>query len=367
MWYVEDCYGAHGYICKAEEPAKRIIEKRFGYSWEWKQHVYKFIPLPWNALSWTEAELYCKTMEGGHLLSIRTPNESRWVTDRIRQIRQVIGFSKFWIGASDLGHEGTYQWSDDDTNRPVNFTRWAVGEPSLVDANRRKEDCVAIHADPDWGKWSDEKCIMETPFVCKTRVCLGKIDLAFIMDSSSISADDFQEAKSFVWSAIKNFKISSNDTRVGIIRFSTVANVIFDFQFSADNNILRLEEVVDNIVLAEGSDTNTERALQLARTDLFSAKGGSRPDVPKILVVITGGKSENILAVARASMALKENHVTIVVVGIGDEVNIEELLTMASSADDVILLRTFKELKKCVSRIKDIVCDEMIKDQNRKE
>jgi len=230
MWYVEDCYGAHGYICKAEEPAKRIIEKRFGYSWEWKQHVYKFIPLPWNALSWTEAELYCKTMEGGHLLSIRTPNESRWVTDRIRQIRQVIGFSKFWIGASDLGHEGTYQWSDDDTNRPVNFTRWAVGEPSLVDANRRKEDCVAIHADPDWGKWSDEKCIMETPFVCKTRVCLGKIDLAFIMDSSSISADDFQEAKSFVWSAIKNFKISSNDTRVGIIRFSTVANVIFDFQ-----------------------------------------------------------------------------------------------------------------------------------------
>lgn len=177
------------------------------------------------------------------------------------------------------------------------------------------------------------------------------------MDSSSISADDFQEAKSFVWSAIKNFKISSNDTRVGIIRFSTVANVIFDFQFSVDNNILRLEEVVDNIVLAEGGDTNTERALQLARTDLFSAKGGSRPDVPKILVVITGGKSENILAVARASMALKENHVTIVVVGIGDEVNIEELLTMASSADDVILLRTFKELKKCISRIKDIVCD----------
>ena len=92
--------------------------------WEWQQHIYKFIPLPWNALSWTEAKIYCKEMEGGHLLSIRTPRESRWVTDRIRQIRRVIGFSKFWIGASDFGHEGIYQWSDDNTNRPVNFTRY---------------------------------------------------------------------------------------------------------------------------------------------------------------------------------------------------------------------------------------------------
>ena len=47
--------------------------------------------------------------------------------------------------------------------------RWGEGEPSSVDKERRKEDCVAIHADPDWGKWSDERCIMETPFVCKTR------------------------------------------------------------------------------------------------------------------------------------------------------------------------------------------------------
>lgn len=92
--------------------------------WEWEQHIYKFIPLPWNALSWTEAKIYCKEMEGGNLLSIRTPKESRWVTDRIRQIRRVIGFSKFWIGASDFGHEGIYQWSDDNTNRPINFTRY---------------------------------------------------------------------------------------------------------------------------------------------------------------------------------------------------------------------------------------------------
>jgi len=28
---------------------------------------------------------------------------------------------------------------------------------------------VAINADPDWGKWSDERCVMARPFSCKTR------------------------------------------------------------------------------------------------------------------------------------------------------------------------------------------------------
>lgn len=100
--------------------------------WEWKQHIYKFIPLPWAGLSWTEAEKYCEQIEGGHLLSIRTRKESRWVTERIRQIRQIIGFSKFWIGASDFGHEGTFQWSDDTNNRPINFTRYTGGEAVVL-------------------------------------------------------------------------------------------------------------------------------------------------------------------------------------------------------------------------------------------
>lgn len=188
-------------------------------------------------------------------------------------------------------------------------------------------------------------------------MCLGKTDLAFIVDSSeSVSEGDFQEAKNFVWAVIRNFEISNNDTRVGVIRYSTQAFVMFDFQFSANNNILLLKETIDNIPYAEG-ETKTERALQLALTDLFSAKGGSRPVVPKILVVITDGKSENALGVARASMALKRKPVTIVAVGIGEEVDMEELLLMASTADDVIRVSTFSALKKQVAEIRDKVCD----------
>ena len=97
--------------------------------------------------------------------------------------------------------------------------------------------------------------------------------------------------------------------------------------------------------------------MQLAITDLFSAKGGSRPDVPKILVVMTFGKSDNALGVARASMALKDSHVTVLSVGIGEEVDMEELMLMASTAEDVITVRSFSALKKQVARIRDRVCD----------
>ena len=188
-------------------------------------------------------------------------------------------------------------------------------------------------------------------------VCIGKTDLAFMVDSSeSVGEDGFQESKNFLWAVIRNFEISKNETRVGVIRYSTQATMIFDFQFSADNNILLLKETIDNIPYAEGG-TKTERALQLALMDLFSAKGGSRAEVPKILVVMTDGKSENALGVARASMALKDNHVTIVAVGIGEEVDMEELLLMASTAENVISVRTFSALKKQVAKVREKVCD----------
>ena len=188
-------------------------------------------------------------------------------------------------------------------------------------------------------------------------VCQGKTDLAFIVDSSgSLGESNFQEAKTFVWTVMKNFEISNNDTLVGIIRYSTRARVIFDFQFSADNNIPFLKETIDNIPFAEG-ETKTELALQLALSDLFSAKGGSRPDVPKILVVVTFGRSDNALGVARASMALRDNHVTVLSVGIAEEVDMEELMLMASTAEDVITVKSVSALKKRVAGIRDKVCD----------
>lgn len=61
-------------------------------------------------------------------------------------------------------------------------------------------------------------------------------------------------------------------------------------------------------------------------------------------------------------MVLKRNYVIIVVVGIGEEVNIEELLIMVLIIDNFILVRIFKEFKKGIVRIRDKVCGGKLRD-----
>ena len=49
--------------------------------------------------------------------------------------------------------------------------------------------------------------------------CIGKTDLAFILDASStVSQPGFEQAKAFIWSVVKMFKVSNQDTRVAVIR-----------------------------------------------------------------------------------------------------------------------------------------------------
>ncbi|EDO48589.1 predicted protein [Nematostella vectensis] len=117
-------------------------------------------------MTWSEAELYCKEAEFGHLLSIVDPEESEFITERIKQIRQVIGLRGFWIGATDMFQVGRFRWMD---KKPMKYTKWLSGEPTSYSAKpkREREACVTIHTNPHWGTWSDENCILKKPFICK--------------------------------------------------------------------------------------------------------------------------------------------------------------------------------------------------------
>ena len=77
----------------------------------------------------------------------------------------------------------------------------------------------------------------------------------------------------FVAEVVDGFNVGVNDVRVGLIEFSALSTVSFDFQTYYNKS-----ELVDAILNTTKTDggTNTHTALDLAKNQLFTPGSGSR-------------------------------------------------------------------------------------------
>jgi len=100
-----------------------------------------------------------------------------------------------------------------------------------------------------------------------------------------------------------------------------------------------LEDVANSLTswIATGT-TNTADVLRLANDELFIPSNGDRPDVPNFMVVITDGRSNNKTATALEAERLRAAGVVVVVVGVGDDVDIAELMLIGSSPTSATVL-----------------------------
>ncbi|XP_025090798.1 cartilage matrix protein-like isoform X1 [Pomacea canaliculata] len=155
-------------------------------------------------------------------------------------------------------------------------------------------------------------------------------DVAFLLDSSnSIWGPDFRRQIRFVKDVVSMFQIGSNATRVGLVTYNDHVELQFHLSRYMDKD--RLLWAIDNVREGHGYSTATDLALQYMRTFLFTQKGGGREGVAKVGIVITDGKSRNMLrTLIEASRAKKEN-IHLFAIGVGQAVNDRELRRMASS------------------------------------
>lgn len=68
--------------------------------------------------------------------------------------------TNFWLGASDLGHNGRYVWSSNGKSID-RFTNWRSGEPNNWCGH---EHCLELLAD---GQWNDMNCNEKRQFICE--------------------------------------------------------------------------------------------------------------------------------------------------------------------------------------------------------
>ena len=139
----------------------------------------------------------------------------------------------------------------------------------------------------------------------------------------------------------------------GLVQFSTGAVVRWG-----------LDRYYDEVQLADAflalrndyGQTNMAAAFRQARENIFG-RGGDRPTVSNVAVIITDGRSEPdpTQTIPEANL-LKQEGVTIIAVGIGNQVDRRELDGIASNPNDVIVARNFVDLQDQLGRLLDRAC-----------
>ncbi|XP_061615139.1 chondrolectin isoform X3 [Phyllopteryx taeniolatus] len=134
-----------------------------------------------SRVDFREAELACH-MDGGALVSIRTPQEQRHIQRLLEELRSGSGISDgdFWIGLTRVDEEDgnppdgvtscpqRYRWTDGSA---ASFRKWYLDEPSCG-----AESCVVMYHQPGalpgvggayLYQWNDDRCAMKHNFICK--------------------------------------------------------------------------------------------------------------------------------------------------------------------------------------------------------
>merc|ERR1719348_2978139 len=104
------------------------------------------------SFSWIKAQQHCQSL-GGHLAEPLTEDSSNLLTSIASIETEVLGVTTWWLGLSDLGHEGRWIWQHSLTEAA--YTNWASNYPSGGDVEK---NCVRMERDVEL-RWMDDSCI----------------------------------------------------------------------------------------------------------------------------------------------------------------------------------------------------------------
>jgi hypothetical protein len=131
------------------------------------------------------------------------------------------------------------------------------------------------------------------------------------------------------------------------------------FGFLAHSSKPELLRAIDRVTPSGGRSVLTDQVLAEAN-QLFSLNAGSRPGVPKMLVIITDDMSTGTQPLSSVAQSLRRSGVAVRVVGIGSRVNPEEWKDVVPAAGGLIpvdttdqILTVVDDIEKEIRRVAD--------------
>ena len=167
-----------------------------------------------------------------------------------------------------------------------------------------------------------------------------------VLDSSgSIGYDSYEIAKDFLVDLISGFIIGENNVRVGLVRYGSTAELIFDLDDSFDKDMI-LNSIRSVSYLGAGSTATGDVILLMAEYG-FTEASGTRPTnlaIPHVGIVLTDGQSNDGISVTIAAPIARNHSIQMFAFGIGDGINDLELLEIAGSQDRVFRVDDFTNI-----------------------
>ncbi|XP_070211137.1 uncharacterized protein [Littorina saxatilis] len=155
-----------------------------------------------------------------------------------------------------------------------------------------------------------------------------KADVVFVLDaSSSIGAQDFSLLLTFVKNLLNEWNVGEDEIRIGVVKFSNVTEIEFQLNTHEDK-----DDVLSAVqaIMYRGGTTDTASGLLTMKNEMFTAANGDRENVPRFGIVITDGKSTDDVATKKAAREVRAAGITLLSVGVGDGVDNDELVAIAS-------------------------------------
>ncbi|XP_035699356.1 uncharacterized protein LOC118431996 [Branchiostoma floridae] len=257
---------------------------------------------------------------------------------------------------SDARLDGSYQARQDAINkcsklakaRGFNFFAvqnggWCASSATAGQTYRKYGPSTSCKTDGEGGPWGNQ-----VYQITGSSACVAPLDLFLLLDGSgSVGTANFDKVKQFAADVVNSFDVSPTATRVGVAQYSDRNSLVFNLGDHADKP--STVSAINGISYQRGG-TKTGAALEFVRQNA-AWRGGA---VPKVMIVLTDGKSGD--AVAAPSQSLAADGVAVYAIGVGNFDHAELLQIANSDQDKVIELTDFNALATKIDDIAKVVC-----------
>ncbi|XP_069574960.1 collagen alpha-1(XII) chain isoform X2 [Brachyistius frenatus] len=194
------------------------------------------------------------------------------------------------------------------------------------------------------------------PIKVSTECSLGvdvQADVVLLVDGSySIGLQNFAKVRAFLEVLVNSFDIGVGKVQISLVQYSRDPHT--EFALSTHHDISAVVKAVRTFPYRGGS-TNTGKAMTYVREKIFIQTRGARQNVPRVMVLITDGKSSD--SFKDAATNLRNSDVEIFAVGVKDAVRSElEAIANQPSESHVFEVEDFDAFQRISKELTQSIC-----------